>query len=172
MDADETLSGSIQTAQLHSDALGEWVVIDDGPDYAEALLVPVSFDHRQPLSRAEAAERFRAIDSIPAELDSMRRAFDALDRLDASARVRAVRWLTDRLGIGDVSAPALPPAPAPDARLEARREWVHVAWLADTPAEAMAEALGITRPALANMVHRMRRDGWDVPQRKRRAHGT
>lgn len=168
MPDDSMLINSIQTTQMHSDALGEWVVVDDGPSYAEVTTVPVAWEHRQVVSRSDAAERFPAVDVWSQELAAMRRASEALGQLDDLTRVRALRWLVAHFGADAPVRASLPPVPE---HTEGQRRWLHEMWIADVPVQQVADALGVEIPTVTARVSRMRRAGWDMPHRRRRPHG-
>ena len=173
---DAVLTNSIRTTQLHSDTLGEWVVIDDGADHSGVLAVPAGWERRELLSRDEVEQRFAAINNVPVELDGIRGAYEALRPLSDDARARAMRWLMDRFEVSAAEpVPVIGPAELHEvapAGKDARKLWLHGAWNADRPIADIAAALGLTEQGARQMVYRMRREGWDMPQRRRRPHGV
>lgn len=164
---DEVLSASARTTQLHSDSAGQWMVIDDGPAFGQVLAVPASWDHRQLLSRHEAAARFDSLDLVPAELDAIRRAFEALEPLAEDARERAMQWLVNRFGFTSPEPVREIVIPSPAGQVDARRRRVQELWRGGATYKEIAAELGITAAAAGAMIHHMRDAGWDLPYRPR-----
>ena len=162
--SDEVLTASVRTAQLHSDSMGEWVIVDDGPTYDQVAAIPASWEHRQLVTREDAAARFEAVDVVPAELDAIRRVFETLEPLSADARDRALRWLADRFQFATVERVLV--VSTRDSERDARRLRVQELWNRRATYKDIAQDLGISMTAAGAMIRHMREAGWELPYRR------
>jgi predicted glycosyltransferase len=55
---DAHLGETIHTTAIHSDQLGEWVIVDDDVLSEQVQIIPLSYAHRQVISRDDARLRF------------------------------------------------------------------------------------------------------------------